>query len=149
MKEEQFTVATPQGFTSVINAIISKAELITDQAAVVTLTGDLGSGKTTFTQQLAKSLQVTEQVVSPTFGIMKSYEINGHLYFDTLVHIDAYRIEDISEVGPLRFKELFQVPRTLICIEWPERIVDILPTQKVAVTISIANGEDRDVQVVY
>ena len=147
MKEEQFTVATPQEFTSVINAIISKAELITDQAAVVTLTGDLGAGKTTFTQQLAKSLQVTEQVVSPTFGIMKSYEINGHSHFDTLVHIDAYRIEDISEVGPLRFKELFQVPRTLICIEWPGQIADILPVKKVEVTIEIQDQDNRLVKV--
>jgi len=63
------------------------------------------------------------------------------------VHIDAYRIEDISEVGPLRFAELFQTPRTLICLEWPEQIASVLPKQKVAVTIEIGKGEERIVGV--
>lgn len=148
MKETTFQVGAPADFDSVISEILKKAEKINSQAAIVTLTGDLGAGKTTFTQQLAKHLGVTEPVVSPTFGIMKGYEIEGNEYFDQLVHIDAYRIEDITEVGPLRFEELFRQPRTLICLEWPEKIADILPIEKVAVTIEIAKGEERRVTVV-
>jgi len=147
MKEEHFTVATPADFNPVIVAVLKKAVEHSESASLVTLTGDLGAGKTTFTGQLAGYLGVTEPVVSPTFGIMKSYELLDHSDFDRLVHIDAYRIEDISEVGPLRFAELFQTPRTLICLEWPEQIASVLPKQKVAVTLEIGKGEERIVGV--
>ncbi len=145
MKETTFQVQTPADFGSVIYAVLEQATNVTDHSSLVTLTGDLGAGKTTFTQQLAKHLGVTETVVSPTFGIMKAYLLEGDQYFDQLIHIDAYRIEDISEVGPLRFEELFKTPRTLICLEWPEKIADILPAEKVVVTISIKEGEEREV----
>jgi tRNA threonylcarbamoyladenosine biosynthesis protein TsaE len=147
MKEEHFTVATPADFNPVIVAVLKKAVEHSESASLVTLTGDLGAGKTTFTGQLAGYLGVTEPVVSPTFGIMKSYELLDHSDFDRLVHIDAYRIEDISEIGPLRFAELFQTPRTLICLEWPEQIASVLPKQKVAVTLEIGKGEERIVGV--
>jgi tRNA threonylcarbamoyladenosine biosynthesis protein TsaE len=147
MKEEHFTVATPTDFNPVIVAVLKKAAQQPESASLVTLTGDLGAGKTTFTGQLAAHLGVTEPVVSPTFGIMKSYELLDHPDFDRLVHIDAYRIEDISEVGPLRFAELFQTPRTLICLEWPEQIASVLPKQQVAVTLEIGKGEERIVSV--
>jgi len=147
MKEEHFTVATPADFTPVIVAVLKKATEHSESASLVTLTGDLGAGKTTFTGQLAVHLGVTEPVVSPTFGIMKSYELLDHPDFDRLVHIDAYRIEDISEVGPLRFVELFQTPRTLICLEWPEQIASVLPKQQVAVSLEIGKGEERIVSV--
>jgi len=145
MKEAQFVVSTPSDFTSVIEVVLAAASAVTGTASVVTLSGDLGAGKTTFTQQLAKHLGITEHVVSPTFGIMKSYELMDHPQFDQLIHIDAYRIEDISEVGPLRFEELFKQPRTLICLEWPEKIESILPAEKVGVLIEIREGEERKV----
>lgn len=147
MKEERFTVVTPEDFTQVIQLVLDSAQAITDQAAVVALTGDLGAGKTTFTQQLAQQLGVTQRVVSPTFGIMKGYEIVGHEYFDHLLHIDAYRIEDVSEAGPLRLEELFATPRTLICVEWPEQIAQLLPLERVNVTLEIGKGEERLVVV--
>jgi len=147
MQEEIFSVVTPDNFAPVIDTVILRAQEIVDQASVISLTGDLGAGKTTFTQQLAAYLGVTETVVSPTFGIMKSYELVDNKHFDQLVHIDAYRIEDISEVGPLRFEEIFKTKRTLICLEWPENIVEILPEQKVAVVITSKEGEERRVVV--
>ncbi len=148
MSKEHFIVATPTEFSPVIISILNKATVITHTAAVIALTGDLGAGKTTFTQQLAIYLGVTETVVSPTFGIMKGYELSGHSHFDQLIHIDAYRIETIDEVGPLRFEELFETPRTLICLEWPENIAAILPEEKVEVSIEIGKEEERLVQLV-
>ncbi|MFT5831949.1 MAG: tRNA threonylcarbamoyladenosine biosynthesis protein TsaE [Candidatus Paceibacteria bacterium] len=148
MEEQTFAVATTADFEPVILTVLSRVVTIVDQAAVVTLTGDLGAGKTTFTQQLALHLGIMTPVVSPTFGIMKFYELENHPHFDQLVHIDAYRIEDLSEVGPLRFEELFQTPRTLICLEWPENISEILLEEKVEVTIEIGEGEQRVVSVI-
>src|ERR1035437_464305 len=72
-----------------------------NKAKVVALSGDLGAGKTTLTQELAKLLGVKENVVSPTFIIMKIYKINSSKYnshFKQLVHIDAYRLESPAEL---------------------------------------------------
>jgi len=82
MEEKTFTVATPADFEPVIFSVLWRAQEIDNQAAIITLTGDLGAGKTTFTQQLALHLGITESVVSPTFGIMKEYELEGNEHFD-------------------------------------------------------------------
>ncbi len=97
-----------------------------DRATVLCLQGDLGAGKTTLTQAIAKNLGIEETVVSPTFVIAKFYTptIGG---FTQLVHIDAYRIESEDELGPIGFSELLKQARTLIVIEWPERIKKSIP----------------------
>jgi tRNA threonylcarbamoyladenosine biosynthesis protein TsaE len=96
-------------------------------ATIVGLSGDLGAGKTTFSKCIAGLLGVQEVVTSPTFGIQKQYKTSGQEIFEEFVHIDAYRIEDIKEIETLRFVELFQRPKTLIFIEWPEKIAEALP----------------------
>jgi tRNA A37 threonylcarbamoyladenosine biosynthesis protein TsaE len=78
---------------------------------------------------------------------MKKYELADHPQFEFLVHIDAYRIEDLSEVGPLRLQEVFAQPKTLICLEWPENIAAVLPPSRVEVSIVIGAGEVRTVTV--
>lgn len=146
MSTQAFSVATPRDYTVVIDYILSQP-VAANTAQIITLVGDLGAGKTTFTQQLARQLGITEPVVSPTFVVMKSYQITDHPDYDQLVHIDAYRFEDESEAGPLGLAELFTQPRTLICLEWPERIAGILPKEKVEVEIEIGEGEEREVVV--
>jgi len=94
-------------------------------ATILTLSGDLGAGKTTLVQALARTLGIIEVVTSPTFVVMKSYETTNEI-FTTLVHIDAYRIDDVSELVPLNFDQVLNLPRTLVCIEWPERIESVL-----------------------
>lgn len=146
METKEFSVHEPSEFQSVISYIFD-LPVKEGVAQVITLTGDLGAGKTTFTQELARYLQITEQVVSPTFVVMKGYEVPDNATYDQLIHIDAYRFEDESEAGPLRLTELFSQPRTLVCVEWPDRITNILPSDKIDVTISIANDEMRSVSV--
>ncbi|HQC54116.1 MAG TPA: tRNA (adenosine(37)-N6)-threonylcarbamoyltransferase complex ATPase subunit type 1 TsaE [Clostridia bacterium] len=80
---------------------------------VVLLNGDLGSGKTTFTQGLAKGLMISQQVVSPTFTIVKEYTGMSLL----LYHIDMYRIEDGRELDNLGLEELFS-DDSIVVIEW-------------------------------
>jgi len=94
-------------------------------ATMVGLSGDLGAGKTTLVQAIAKSLGVTEVVTSPTFVIAKYYDTKNST-FTKLIHIDAYRIEDPTELTTLGWEEMKAQPRTLISIEWPERIDPIL-----------------------
>jgi tRNA threonylcarbamoyladenosine biosynthesis protein TsaE len=114
------------------------------RAIVLVLSGDLGAGKTTFVQALARALGVREVVQSPTFTIMKLYETT-HTTVRRLVHMDAYRIEDMSELAPLRFIETLKNPETLVCIEWGERIKAVLPTGVVYMAI---NHEQDDVRIV-
>ena len=90
-------------------------------ATVVGLYGDLGAGKTFFTQVIAKNLGLKEDVVSPTFVIEKKYILTNQK-FANLIHIDAYRIEDSDELLSLRWREIISDPRNLILIEWPERV---------------------------
>lgn len=94
-------------------------------ATVVAFFGDLGAGKTTFIQALAKEMEIDEPTTSPTFVIQKSYKAKK--YFDTLIHIDAYRLESGEELSKLRFEETLKLPNALICIEWPDNVKSILP----------------------
>lgn len=140
---QEFVVKEPADFSVVIEAVLAKA--VTEKSAgavVLALKGDLGAGKTTFTQILGRTLGVTEQITSPTFTIMKTYAV-AHEQFDTLVHIDAYRIESETEIAPLKITEILTTPRTLVCIEWPEQIPSIIPTNAIHVDISIKDDESR------
>ncbi len=113
-------------------------------ATVVGLYGELGSGKTTFMKYLAKAFGVEETIQSPTFVIMRKYELRStsyevrenpgksqlatrNSYFDFLIHIDAYRIEKESEMINLGWQKIIADPKNLICVEWPERIAGIMP----------------------
>lgn len=113
-----------------------------ERAVVLVLSGDLGAGKTTFTQALALELGVTAVVNSPTFTIMKRYDTT-HQEFSSLIHMDAYRIETVAELRPLGFSEWLTSPGTLICIEWGERIKEALPERYFHLSISHNSGEER------
>lgn len=106
-------------------------------AQVLALSGDLGAGKTAFTKELASFLGIKEDITSPTFVIMKSYPIPTHPFFKTLVHIDAYRIEDIDEMRVLGLAEILSEPTNLVCIEWPEKIQSLIPEDALTITISL------------
>jgi tRNA threonylcarbamoyladenosine biosynthesis protein TsaE len=125
----------------VAQAILDEVVAYPDRATVVGLTGDLGAGKTTLTQELARLLGVTRGVLSPTFVIAKRYEANTH-GFRSLVHIDAYRIDTFEELGPLGWDSLVTEPQTLVVVEWPERIESALPkdTQRYEI---VHDGEYR------
>jgi tRNA threonylcarbamoyladenosine biosynthesis protein TsaE len=105
-------------------------------ATVVALHGDLGAGKTTLVQAVARTLGIVETVTSPTFVVMKHYGTE-HADFTTLVHIDAYRIETDDEMRPLGFTQLLMTPHTLICIEWAERIANLLPDTTMHITLEL------------
>lgn len=112
-------------------------------AMVLGLKGDLGTGKTTFVQTFAQLLGVEEMVTSPTFTIMKRYATKPGAIFSTLVHVDAYRIESTEEMAVLRFEDILREKSTILCIEWPERIVQILPPDTIILTFSLKTTRER------
>lgn len=87
----------------------------------VLLNGDLGSGKTTFTQGLAQGLGITNTITSPTFTIMNVYPTH-HPVITQLVHVDLYRINQTSELLHLDIEDMERDPTTLLVIEWPKKI---------------------------
>ena len=103
----------------------------TNKAMILALSGDLGAGKTTLTQEFAKQLGIKENIVSPTFVIMKIYEIRKNFIpepnFKKLIHIDAYRLESYNELLKIGWEEIIGNKDNLVIIEWPEKVKDIIP----------------------
>ena len=121
------------------------------RATIIALEGDLGAGKTTFTQALAKVLGIIEAVQSPTYVLMRSYELPQDIQsrFKTLVHIDAYRLEDAHEFKSLLPRQagkpnFLNDPKTLIVIEWPERIAGALPPPDLVIKFSSEDAGERE-----
>ena len=97
---------------------------------IYTLTGDLGVGKTVFTQGVAAGLGITEPVNSPTFTIIQEY-VDGRLPF---YHFDVYRIGDLEEMEEIGYDDYF-FGQGICLIEWAELIEEILPEKRIEVTI--------------
>jgi len=116
-----------------------------DVATVVVLYGDLGSGKTTFTQAIAKILDVKEYVTSPTFVIEKRYDIL-HPSFKKIIHIDAYRLESGKELLSLDWKRDIKDSRNLILIEWPERVINVLPENHIRINFKFISESEREIE---
>jgi tRNA threonylcarbamoyl adenosine modification protein YjeE len=137
-------IYTPADIQEVAAEVLNRLVRPADGATVLGLSGDLGAGKTTLTQSLATALGVQETVVSPTFVIAKYYP-TAHADWDTLVHMDAYRIDDLAELAPLGWDALCATPRTLVIVEWPERIAQALPASTIRFHID-HEGEARRIR---
>ena len=109
--------------------------------AVVILNGDLGVGKTTFVRGVAQGLNIKDVVQSPTFNIMK-------VYFKAdrpLIHIDAYRLADNNvDIG---LDEYIGYESGITIIEWPQFISELIPENRISITISRINETERDILV--
>lgn len=108
----------------------------------IALIGDLGSGKTTFVQGVAKGLGITQRIISPTFIIMRKYELSNG--FSNLYHVDLYRLEGNveKEVENIGLTDILGKPGNIVLIEWAEKIYDIIP--KEAYIINFKNmGKDK------
>lgn len=98
--------------------------------ALYTLIGDLGVGKTVFTQGVAQGLEITEPICSPTFTIVQVYE-EGRIPF---YHFDVYRIGDVEEMDEIGYEDYFY-GEGLCIIEWADLIEEILPDNYSRITI--------------
>jgi tRNA threonylcarbamoyladenosine biosynthesis protein TsaE len=110
------------------------AELLRPRDAVI-LTGELGAGKTTLAQGIARGLGVTDRVVSPTFTLVREY--HGRL---EVAHVDVYRLERIQDVMDLGLEELGDGEAVLL-VEWGDAVEEILPADHLAIELT---GRDVD-----
>ena len=125
------------------------------------LYGELGAGKTTFVQGLAKSLGIKKRVISPTFVMMREYPIKflsppsiiHHslpiIHYSLLIHIDLYRIESEEDVISLDLKELWNNQKNLVVIEWAEKIKPILPKKRIDVKFEYVSQNKRKIEIIH
>jgi tRNA threonylcarbamoyladenosine biosynthesis protein TsaE len=111
------------------------AEMLRPRDAVI-LTGELGAGKTTLVQGVARGLGVSDPVVSPTFTLVREY--HGRL---EVAHVDVYRLERIQDVVDLGLEELGDGEAVLL-VEWGDAVEEVLPADHV--TIELTGGGDAD-----
>lgn len=116
-------------------------------AKVLALSGDLGAGKTTLTQEIAKQLGIKKGIVSPTFVIMKFYEIDPrskyYSQFKKLIHIDAYRLDSADDLLKIGWKKLIEDKDNLIIMEWPENVDGCLSESAFWVKLEHVDEETR------
>lgn len=115
------------------------------EGAVISLYGDLGSGKTTFTSSLAKHIGVRANVQSPTFVLLREYEIS-HRGLKTLYHLDMYRLESY-EHDQLGLRDLFEDKTALIVIEWADKIEHLLPKKRINIRFTNEGESARVIDV--
>lgn len=131
----------------ILNKIIN---IKNNKAKVLALSGDLGAGKTTLTQEIAKSFDIKDSIISPTFVIMKFYDIDSkskyYSYFKKLIHIDAYRLESFEDLIKIGWFDLVENKDNLIIIEWPERVEGCLDSNSFLVKIGHVDDQTRVVE---
>lgn len=118
------------------SALIGRLSPTPGAATLVTLSGELGAGKTAFTQAVAKAYGVSESVTSPTFVLEKVYALPNESGFTHLIHIDAYRLESADELKVLGWDSLLKEEGNLIFLEWPENVAGALPASAIALRLT-------------
>ena len=116
-------------------------------ATVVTLSGALGAGKTTFAKGVAQALGVDETVSSPTFVIEKIYTLENQLY-NKLIHIDVYRLKNEQELATIGWNQIIADPQNLIVLEWPEGVPRAIPEDAIRIRFDI-EGDGRIITFTY
>ncbi len=125
-RTSQKTVASARGFGE-------------PKATVLALRGNLGAGKTTFLQGFAIGLGIKEKVLSPTYVVMK--------HFNIFYHFDCYRLKDEKDVLELGWKEIISNPKNIVAIEWPERIKKALPKNIIKINFKTLTENKREIKL--
>jgi len=111
--------------------------------AIICLYGDLGAGKTTFTQGFAKGLGYSGRLLSPTFIIVRRYQIPIKEYF--FYHIDLYRTKTIEDIKNLGFAEIINDPRVYVIIEWAEKLESLLPQNRIDIHFNLNKDDSHTI----
>lgn len=127
---------------------------------ILALYGELGSGKTTFIQGLARGLGVAKRIISPTFVIIRHYKVGirnpvrgearqrrQELGIRNFYHIDLYRIEDNKEIEGLGLEEIINDPQNLVAIEWAEKMKNSLPKDRIDIYFEYIDEQKRRVTI--
>jgi len=112
---------------------------VLESGNIVALQGPLGCGKTTIVKGIAKSLEITEEITSPSYTLISEYDGSIPLY-----HMDLYRIDSIEDFELLGAEEFFYSTGVSL-IEWAEKIENLLPDNTIFISFEITSGDAREV----
>jgi|SRR4051812_12192778 tRNA threonylcarbamoyladenosine biosynthesis protein TsaE len=116
-----------------------------NQGGIIALIGDLGAGKTTFTQGFAEGLGITDKIISPTFVLMRQHQLpNSECW---LFHLDLYRLEGNISISQLGLDEIFSEEKNIILIEWAEKVLDQLPQKTIKINFQKISETERKISV--
>ena len=110
----------------------------------IALVGDLGAGKTTFIQGFAQGLGIDQRIISPTFILMRKYDVKIPGKLQNFYHVDLYRIEENvhEEVTNLGLQDVWKVAGNVVAIEWAEKVKVLVPTDTIWINFE-SLGENR------
>ncbi|MBI4090536.1 MAG: tRNA (adenosine(37)-N6)-threonylcarbamoyltransferase complex ATPase subunit type 1 TsaE [Candidatus Komeilibacteria bacterium] len=113
---------------------------------VIALEGELGAGKTVFVKGIAKALGITTVVQSPTFVLMKVYEVQHHAV-RRLVHVDCYRLDGSSDLRAVGLEEYLHDSTSVVVIEWADKVPELVPHDATRVRIRSVDEHERTVEI--
>lgn len=121
----------------------------TKPGTLLCLAGDLGAGKTTFTQGFLQGVGATRPYVSPTFVIMKQYDLPkpSASGVERVYHADAYRVE-VKDFINLGFTEWCADPKGIVILEWPERVQKLIPSNAIIISFRSLSETEREMKFV-
>lgn len=108
---------------------------------VLALYGNLGAGKTTFVQGMTKGLGLKRRIISPTFIIVRSYNLEIMNFY----HIDLYRVENPLDIKKLGLDEIFNNPKSIVAIEWAEKMGNLLPKRRLDIFFEYLSDNRRKI----
>jgi tRNA threonylcarbamoyladenosine biosynthesis protein TsaE len=113
----------------------------------VGLVGELGSGKTTFTQGFAQGLGIKKRVISPTYILIREYQLKGR--FKAFYHVDLYRLEErvSEEAKEMGIFDLWEKEGNIVLIEWAEKISDIIPENAYEINFEVVDEQERKITI--
>ena len=117
---------------------------------MVALYGELGSGKTTFVQGLARGLGVKRHIISPTFIIVRKYGMgimNHESGIKSFYHVDLYRIENKNDLQGLGLEEIMKDKHSIVAIEWAEKVGELLPKTRWDIQFAYVSESRRRVHI--
>ncbi|MCL4200684.1 tRNA (adenosine(37)-N6)-threonylcarbamoyltransferase complex ATPase subunit type 1 TsaE [Patescibacteria group bacterium] len=114
---------------------------------VICLWGELGSGKTTFVQGVAKGFGITTRLLSPTFIIVRHYQIPDSTR--SIYHLDLYRINHEEDAAAVGFPDMIADPHAIVIVEWPERLGRLLPDNRVDIRCETHDNGQHSLTITY
>lgn len=120
------------------------AEQFKSKGGIIALIGDLGSGKTTFTQGFAQALGINDKINSPTFTLIRQHQLPN--LDRTLYHLDLYRLEKVN-LGELGLLDLFQQKNDIVLIEWAEKLGKQLPKNAIIINFKHLGNDQREINI--
>lgn len=113
---------------------------------VVLLIGDLGTGKTTFVQGIAKGLGIRDRILSPTFVLVRIHGVDSKK-FNTLNHIDLYRIDEPQDIKKLGIEEFMSSENSVTIIEWADKLLDFKPGKGYKINFKHLGEDQREILI--